>query len=157
MNDNELFAFKNNFESTFSYRAVEYITKEYYRNLGSGNSLIDVSYTVEFDSYVDVINKKVITKATRVYGELLYDFKYEIGYVIFSTSQYFPAQRFDYNANEIICEKDINEINLDYWIDDYNEMLENAIDSFELDLELENKDGKFVKNRLPIKEKVYIS
>lgn len=157
MNDNELFAFKNNFESAFSYRAVEYITKENYRNLGSGKNFIDVSYVVEFDSYVDVINKKVITKATRVYGELLYDFKYEKGYYVYSISQYFPAQRFDYNANEIICEKDISEIDLNDWIDDYNELRENAIDSFVLNLELENKDGKFVKNKLSIKEKVYIS
>lgn len=152
MNDNELFSFKNNFESAFSYQAVEYITKESYFN---GSNLTYVSYIVEFESYVDVRTRTIITKATRVYGELFDEFSYSPGF--FDSYRYYPAQQFDYYCNHLVLEKNIFDLDLNHWIDDYKEDLESAINAFVLDLELENKKGEFVTNRLKIKSNKYIS
>lgn len=149
MNDNELFSFKNNFESAFSYQAVEYITKKTCFN-GS-----NVSYVVEFESYVDARTRTIITKATRVYGETLGEFIYSTGF--WGTTHNYPAQKFDYYCDHIVLEKNVFDLNLNDWIDHYEEDLRDAINSFVLDLELENEKGEFVTSRLEIKSNKYIS
>lgn len=152
MTDEELVQFKNNFEQIFSIKKFKSVTKKkdysYYRNLGESETF---EYYIEVESFVDPLNRNVVSEVIAVYGELLYDLKLSRW---FDTGETFIAQSFDYNPEAIVVDIPINQLDLNNWIAGYTEILDTNINKFSFPIELTTKNGRQFEYQFPIEENI---
>jgi len=166
MNDNELFSFKRDFESYFGLKRVEFVTnpdKYNYEAIPNKNSrLINGSryqpftYTVDFETMLDPIERRIKTKVVNVYGEFVTEFKLsELGFMLLYSDRVFPEQQIDYNPNILILDFPLEELDHAYWVKDFDGLLKETIDSLSLPIEIEDEKGKWVEHKFDILEVNY--
>lgn len=153
MTDNELLEFKKSFEGIFSYEKIEYLTekKEYsYSNSPGNNYRSDAfEYVVEYQTYLDVFDRRIITEATKVSGELISELSFSAW---FDLGSKFVPQFFEYDPETIVIDIGVEELETDRWIDQYRQLMNDTLYSFSLPLTLENKKGKFEEVTFKIAE-----
>lgn len=153
MNDNELFTFKRNFEDHFGFRRIEFVTDtdryEYFEGsfhqkdrMVRGDKDNPFVYTIDFDTRIDVQHRRIVTKAINIYGNIPYHMKYKTpGF--FGDNFYYPPQQVDYNPEVNLLEVDLNEIDLNYWIKDFHELFDEALNNFSIQIELIDEKDKW--------------
>ncbi|OGX77788.1 hypothetical protein A6395_15370 [Exiguobacterium sp. SH31] len=153
MTDNELLDFKKNFEGIFSYEKVEYLTekKDYsYSNDPNDRFRSDsFEYVVEFQTYLDVFERRIITEATRVTGELVNKLEFSKW---FDLGSKFVPQIVEYDPETVVIDIGLEELDTDRWIEQYRQLMNDVLYSFSLPLSLENKNGKFEEVTFKIAE-----